>query len=96
MEGGREGGETDYTNVYFHDMLTSLTHPQGHTPLHYAAAGSKVDVCAFLLDRGADASQKDLSGHTPLDYAYMKRLEYVVALFTCHEASVADFARVSR
>ena len=70
--------------------------PQGHTPLHYAAANNKVDVCALLLDRGADAALRDLSGHTPLDYAYMKRLDYVVALFTCHETSVADFTRASR
>eukprot|EP00731_Ephydatia_muelleri_P019137 Em0011g1177a len=75
----------------FHD-----TDKKGRTPLHYAAAGSKVDVCAFLMDRGADASQRDFSGHTPLDYAYIKKLDYVVALFMCHEASVADFARVSR
>ena len=53
-------------------------------------------MCAFLLDRGADVSQRDFSGHTPLDFAYIRKLDYVAALFLCHEASVADFARVSR
>lgn len=72
------------------------TDKKGRTPLHYAAACSKVDVCALLLDKGADVSQKDHFGHTPLDYAYTKKLDYVVALFMCHETSVADFARVSR
>ena len=55
-----------------------------------------MDVCALLLDRGSDASQKDLTGKTAVEYARMKKLDYVVALLTCHETAVADFARVSR
>lgn len=69
---------------------------QGRTPLHYAAACSRVDVCALLLDRGSEASQKDLAGKTAIEYAREKRFDYVVALLTCHETSLADFARASR
>ena len=72
------------------------THAQGHTPLHYAAACSRVDVCALLLDLGADASQRDSTGLSPLHYARRKKLDYVVALLTCHGTAVADFARASR
>lgn len=68
----------------------------GRTPLHYAAACSRVDVCALLLDRGSDASQRDLLGKTAIEYARQKRFDYVVALLTCHETSVADFAKASR
>ena len=69
---------------------------QGRTPLHYAAACSRVDVCALLLDRGADAAQRDSTGRTPLDYARLKKMDYVVALLTCHGTAVADFARASK
>jgi len=55
-----------------------------------------VDVCALLLDYGADASQKDQFFKTPLDYARDKKLDYVVALLSCHGNAVADFARASR
>ena len=55
-----------------------------------------MDVCAVLLDRGCDASQKDVAGNTPLEYARLKKLDYVVALLTCHGTAVADFARASR
>jgi ankyrin repeat protein len=68
----------------------------GRTPLHYAAACSRVDVCALLLDRGSDAAHRDLTGKTAIEYARLKRFDYVVALLTCHGTAVADFARTSR
>ncbi len=55
-----------------------------------------MDVCALLLDRGSDATQRDSTGRTALDYARVKSLDYVVALLTCHGTAVADFARASR
>ena len=76
--------------------INAHTNEQGHTPLHYAAACSRVDICALLLDLGADASQRDTDGLSPLDYARRKKLDYVVALLTCHGTAVADFARASR
>ena len=81
------------THTHIH---TPPTRTQGRTPLHYAAACSRVDVCALLLDRGGDASQRDVPGKTPLDYAREKKMDYVVALLTCHGTAVADFTRASR
>ena len=69
---------------------------KSRTPLHYAAACSRVDVCVFLLDRGSDAAHRDLTGRTAIEYARHKRLDYVVALLTCHGTAVADFARTSK
>lgn len=53
-------------------------------------------MCALLLDYGADATQKDALFKTSLDYARGKKLDYVVALLSCHGNAVADFARASR
>lgn len=55
-----------------------------------------MDTCALLLDRGADASQRDNCGKSSLDYAREKGHDYVVAMLTSHETSQSDFARVSR
>lgn len=73
-----------------------LSNYQGRTPLHYAAACSRVDVSALLLDYGADASQRDSTSKTALHYAREKRLDYVVALLSCHGNAVADFVKASR
>uniref|UniRef100_A0A1X7TSI0 Uncharacterized protein n=1 Tax=Amphimedon queenslandica TaxID=400682 RepID=A0A1X7TSI0_AMPQE len=70
------------------------TDKMGRTPLHYAAAMDRVHVCYHLLNKGADASQRDSDNKTPLDYALIKQHEFVVALFTCHDASVGDFIKM--
>uniref|UniRef100_A0A1X7U707 Uncharacterized protein n=1 Tax=Amphimedon queenslandica TaxID=400682 RepID=A0A1X7U707_AMPQE len=75
--------------TYFKDV-------KGRTPLHYAAAMDRVHVCYHLLNKGADASQKDSDNKTPLDYTLIKQHEFVVALFTCHDASVGDFIKMQR
>lgn len=85
-----------HCELYYYSYYVSTCKLQGRTPLHYAAACSRVDVCALLLDRGCDATQKDSAGKTPLDYSRIKKLDYVVALLTCHGTAVADFARASR
>ena len=59
-------------------------------------AENRVDVCHLLLNRGADATQCDADGLTPLDYARRKNHPLAVALMTCHEGSVADFIRHRR
>ena len=56
----------------------------------------RVNVCYLLLNRGADASQRDNDNKTPLDYALIKQHEFVVALFTCHDSSVGDFIKMQR
>ncbi|XP_019858032.1 PREDICTED: uncharacterized protein LOC105314457 [Amphimedon queenslandica] len=56
----------------------------------------RVHVCYHLLNKGADASQRDSDNKTPLDYALIKQHEFVVALFTCHDASVGDFIKMQR
>ena len=85
---------------FLHSLSLSLSLSvcvkKGRTPLHYAAACSRVDVCALLLDRGSDAAHRDLTGKTAIEYARLKRFDYVVALLTCHGTAVADFARTSR
>ena len=73
-----------------------FTLSQGRTPLHYSAVNDKVDVCYTLLTKGADATQKDFEGKTPLDYSREQGNEYAVALFTCQENSIADFTRMTR
>jgi ankyrin repeat protein len=83
-------------NISIFTYTHTHTNEQGHTPLHYAAACSRVDVCALLLDLGADATQRDSEGLSPLDYARRKKLDYVVALLTCHGTALADFTRASR
>ena len=85
-----------FVHIHIHTYTHTCTNEQGHTPLHYAAACSRVDVCALLLDLGADATQRDSEGLSPLDYARRKKLDYVVALLTCHGTALADFARASR
>ena len=55
-----------------------------------------MDICALLLDRGADASQCDNLGKSSLDYARIKGYDHVVAMLTSHETSQSDFARTSR
>ena len=69
---------------------------KGRTPLHYAAAIDRVDICYLLLNRGADATQEDSRGKTPLDYALTNQNEYAVALFTCHTTSIGDFTKLQR
>ena len=88
--------EHPYSHIHTYMYMYTYTNEQGHTPLHYAAACSRVDVCALLLDLGADATQRDSEGLSPLDYARRKKLDYVVALLTCHGTALADFARASR
>ena len=56
----------------------------------------RVHICYYLLNKGADASQRDNDNKTPLDYALIKQHEFVVALFTCHDASVGDFIKMQR
>jgi ankyrin repeat protein len=53
-------------------------------------------VCALLLDYGADAAHRDSTSRTPLHYARDKKLDYVVALLSCHGNAMADFVKASR
>ena len=53
-------------------MLTRAkcaTDSDGSTPLHWAAANGRLDVCALLLDEVADADAADSFDTTPLSYA---------------------------
>ena len=39
----------------------------GGTPLHWAAAGGRIEMARRLIDAGADVNAKDNHGFTPLD-----------------------------
>ena len=79
-----------------HSIKSTSLCAQGRTPLHWAAVTSRIDVCAFLLDRGADAAQRDDHGLTALDYARLKKLRYAEALLTCHDKALAEYAKSRR
>ena len=76
--------------VYSHFKL------QGRTPLHWAAVSSRVDVCAYLLEQGVDASIRDCHDMTALDYARERGYDYVVALMVCDDTARLDFAKATR
>ncbi|MGH9731018.1 MAG: ankyrin repeat domain-containing protein, partial [Candidatus Acidiferrales bacterium] len=44
----------------------------GHSPLHEAAAGGKLEIARLLLDHGADPNARTDDGQTPLSMAESK------------------------
>ncbi len=46
---------------------------KGHTPLHWAAAGSRLEVITALVNAGADLEARDEHGLTPLHFAVRSR-----------------------
>jgi len=51
--------------------------PDGLSPLHVAAEHDAVEVCKFLLDKGATSDPLDTNGHTPLLRALQFQAERV-------------------
>lgn len=41
----------------------------GNTPLHYACKYGNIDICRFLVEKGASAAKKNSKGETPYDAA---------------------------
>jgi len=60
----------------------------GYTPLHYAAAGGRIDIVELLIEHGANINATDSSnkGATPLDYAHWKGQMEVVEVLKTHNA----------
>jgi ankyrin repeat protein len=55
-----------------HPELAGIADRDGALPLHYAADSGQIDICRFLLDRGASTDSMDGRGATPLHYAASK------------------------
>jgi len=47
----------------------NIGNDHGNTPLHYACYWRRVEICEFLLDRGALVSATNKYGKTPLQKA---------------------------
>eukprot|EP00178_Gracilaria_changii_P007339 TRINITY_DN233_c0_g1_i2.p1 TRINITY_DN233_c0_g1~~TRINITY_DN233_c0_g1_i2.p1 ORF type:complete len:1745 (-),score=208.95 TRINITY_DN233_c0_g1_i2:1936-7170(-) len=62
------------------------------TPLHIAAAEGHANICALLIDRGADVNAKDRWGHTPLWDAKMNGHRDVQELLQRHNGTDNSFA----
>lgn len=63
------------------EVSASDTAPDGVTPLHWAAINNRLNICRFLLDKGAtvDAKGGDIQG-TPLHWACRNGLVYIAHL----------------
>ena len=57
--------------------INSTASPKGMTPLHLVAIAGHDDVCARLLEKGADPIIKDKRGRTALAYATMFKRDAV-------------------
>jgi len=53
---------------------------RGYTPLHVAAREGRIDIAAYLLEKGADIEAKNSTGYTPLFLAARSRRPDVVRL----------------
>jgi ankyrin repeat protein len=58
------------------------------TPLHWAAIYGQAEVCALLLDHGADITRVDERGHSPLFWAIAGNEPEVVELLLDHGADL--------
>jgi hypothetical protein len=57
------------------------------TPLHVAASEGRVEICQFLVERGARINRSDRWGGSPLDDAHRHRHGVVVDLLRNHKAT---------
>lgn len=57
------------------------------TPLHIAASEGHVDICKFLMDKGARINRSDRWGGSPLDDAHRHRHAEVIALLKQYGAT---------
>ncbi|CAN8070725.1 unnamed protein product [Agarophyton chilense] len=62
------------------------------TPLHIAAAEGQANICALLIERGADVNAKDRWGHTPLWDAKMNGHKGVQELLLSHKGADTSFS----
>jgi ankyrin repeat protein len=62
----------------------------GKAPLHAAAGQGRHAIATVLLENGADASQKDFKGMTPLHDAAYKMHEELYELIKAHETCDPD------
>jgi ankyrin repeat protein len=66
---------------------------RGSTPLHVAAMGGRLEIAAWLVDKGADLEAKNPTGFTPLSLAVRSRRPDVVRFFLDKGADVNSESR---
>ena len=66
----------------------NTTHPNGRTPLHYAATRGYTKMLRLLLNNGADVYAKDKYGDTPLDDALAEGRTICAAILREHIAKL--------
>lgn len=64
------------------------------TPLHLAASEGHVDICRFLVSRGARVNRSDRWGGSPLDDAHRQRHPQVIAYLREHGATFGNKTQV--
>jgi ankyrin repeat protein/Flp pilus assembly protein TadD len=52
----------------------------GQTPLHLAVISGSIEICQYLIDKGAHLNTKDFDGHTPLEKAELNRNQRIISL----------------
>ncbi len=67
-----------HINIYTRIFVFSLRRfdsgiVSGRTPLHWSSRGGRLDVCQFLVEKGANVNAKDNQyGTQPYTYAYQQ------------------------
>lgn len=61
-----------------------------HTPLYVAARHGNIDVCEFLLEKGARVDKRTFSGETPLHAAARSDSIRVAALLLSYGANIHE------
>jgi ankyrin repeat protein len=76
--------------------LTSSDDSDFRTPLHLAASEGHVDICRFLVEKGARVNRSDRWGGSPLDDAHRHRHGEVIAYLRQQGATFGEKTQFPR